>query len=238
MQIAICEDVQKDDLALSALLNQYAGAYQLDITLTHFPHSDALLANYAPGAYQIIFLDILMAGTNGMEAARRIRQQDGDVTIIFITTSQDFAVDSYQVDAAFYLLKPVDYAALSQALEKCRYLLRQYAKSITVAESRHMVDIRLRDILYLESQRNDCVLHTTHGEIRTRAKLSELEGALGGRPFLRCHRSFVVNLHCLEDMEEKDFLLRGGVRVPISRAYAAAAQQEFRQFLLMQARTP
>lgn len=236
MHIAVCEDIQKDADRLCELLRQYLLESQLDTEISCFSSGDALLKCYRPGSYQILFLDVLMDGTNGMETARKIRQIDEDVTIIFVTVSKEFAIDSYMVGAAFYIVKPLDYADLCLALGRCRHLLRQYAKSISVAESRRLVNIRLRDVLYLESQRNDCVLYTTEGELRTRAPLSELESKLGGWPFLRCHRSFIVNLHWLEDMLNREFVLRGGTRVPISRAYSAAAQQQFQDYLLSFAR--
>lgn len=236
MHIAICEDLQKDAEQLRLLLRQYCAEQQLDAEITCFSNSEALLSGYEPGKYQILFLDILMDGTNGMEAAQKIRQADWEVSIIFITVSREFAADSYLVDAAFYIVKPLDSASLDLAMQKCRHLLRQHAKSISVSEGRHTVSVRLRDILYLESQRNDCVLHTCSGEVRTRAKLSALEAALEGWPFLRCHRSFVINLQWLEDMLEEDFILQGSVRVPISRAYRAVAQQAFRQLLTSEAR--
>lgn len=236
MHIAVCEDLKKDAGALCALLRQYCEENQVAVEISCVPSAEALLEGYRPGMYHILFLDILLEGVNGVEAARRIRQMDQEVAIIFVTVSREFAVDSYTVDAAFYLVKPVDMGSLSQAMERCRHLLHQHVKSISVAESRHMVDVRLKDVLYVESQRNDCILHTCQGEIRTRAKLTELEEVLGGPPFLRCHRSFVVNLYWLADMLDKDFLLKTGVRVPISRAYGAASQEAFRQFLLTDAR--
>ena len=232
MNIAVCEDLQKDADELCTLIRQYCLENQLTAGISFFSSGEALLEKYEPEKYQILFLDILMDGTDGMETARKIRQIDNGVTIIFVTVSKEFAVESYMVDAAFYIVKPLDYGSLCLAMERCRNLLQQYAKSISVAESRHMVTVRLRDILYLESQRNDCVLYTCNGEIRTRAKLSELEVELGGWPFLRCHRSFIVNLNWLENMLDKDFVLRSGAKIPISRAYGTEAQREFRQYLI------
>lgn len=236
MHIAVCEDLRDDAEQLCALLEQYGASNQLNMEITCFSSGEALLAQYQKGKYHIVFLDVFLEGKNGLETAAQIRRIDEDAALIFVTVSKEFAVDSYQVDAAYYLVKPLDAASLTLAMGRCRHLLQQYAKSITIAESRHMVHVKQRDILYLESQRNDCVLYTCNGEIRTRAKLSELEQELGGWPFLRCHRSFIVNLHWLEDMFDKDFVLRGGARVPISRAYGAVAQEEFNRFLISDAR--
>lgn len=232
MNIAVCEDLQKDAEQLYTLLRRYCSENQLEAKISLFASGEALLEQYQPGKFQLLLLDVIMNGVSGMDAARKIRQTDSEVTIIFITVSKEFAAESYMVDAAFYIVKPLDYESLCLAMEKCRHLLRQHAKSITIAESRRMVNVKLKDIIYLESQRNDCILHTCGGEIRTRAKLSELEAELGGWPFLRCHRSFIVNLNWLEDMLDKDFVLRGGDMVPISRAYSTKSQQGFRQYLI------
>ena len=236
LRIALCEDLRRDADQLRALLGEYCMEHQLDMKIDCFNGGEALLGQFQPGEYQILFLDILMDGTNGMETAHKIRQSDGEVTIIFVTVSEEYAVESYAVDASYYLVKPLNYENLSMALARCQHVLQQHAKFILVSEGRQTVRVRLRDIMYIESKRNDCILYTKDGEIRTRAKLSELEADLGGRPFLRCHRSFVVNLHSLSDILDNHFYLSNGSSVPISRAYRGSAQEAFRKYLITGAR--
>lgn len=236
MKIAICEDVQADADKLTALVRQYCAENLLEADIDCFASARSLLASYLPGSCQILLLDILMDGPSGMDAARAIRQVDPEVAIILVTASRDFAVESYLVDAAFYLVKPVDRDGLAQAMERCRSVLRQHAATISVLHNRKPVELRLRDILYLESKRNNCILYTRQGEISTRALLSAVEPSLGGLPFLRCHTSFIINLLWAEDMVERDFLLKNGAKIPISKAYLPAVQREFNRYLMDYAR--
>ncbi|MDL2233201.1 LytTR family DNA-binding domain-containing protein [Ruminococcaceae bacterium OttesenSCG-928-L11] len=236
MRIAICEDMPQDRDRLMAVLAQYGAANQLEFTVDCYDSGEALLAAYQPGRYQILFLDILMDGLSGMEAAAGIRKLDEEAAIILTTVSREFAVDSYLVNAAFYLVKPVEYESLTLAMERCRHLIQLYAATITAFKNKKPIRLRLRDIRYLESQRNDCVIHTGDGEVRVRTLLSTLEPELGGLPFLRCHRSFIVNLRWVQDMLEQDFVMKNGVRVPISRMYLAAVRDRFDHYLVEEAR--
>ena len=108
MRIAIVDDLSADSEALRKLLCRWAS--EQGIPLVPSPvileSGEALLAHFAPNAFDIIFLDIYMTGITGMEAARKIREQDTHCQLIFTTTTGEYAVDSYEVGAAYYLVKP------------------------------------------------------------------------------------------------------------------------------------
>lgn len=224
MRIAICEDTPGDSERLKTLLEQYCTANQLDAEIDCYDSCEALLSLYRSGEYQILFLDILMT-------AAQIRHRDDEVAIIFVSVSREFAVDSYLVNAAYYLVKPVDARGLALAMERCRHVIQQHAASITVISNRRSVRLPLRDIMYLEAKRNDCIIYTSGGEVGTRLTLSSLDKELGGPPFLRCHRSFIVNLHWVQNIQERDFLMRNGSLVPISRTYSSFVQKQVVEYL-------
>ncbi|MDL2233701.1 LytTR family DNA-binding domain-containing protein [Ruminococcaceae bacterium OttesenSCG-928-L11] len=236
LNIAICEDLPGDMAALAQLLREYCDTMQLDTVIDCFESAEKLLEAFQPGKYQIAFLDVIMDGMTGMEAAQTIRRRDEEIAIIFITISPDFAVDSYLINATFYMVKPVSASGLAMAMERCRPLLAQRVKFLRFTQNRRTVAIRHKDILFLETQRNDRIIYTIDGEFRIRTSLDTLEQELGGVPFVRCHNSFLVNLRWVVDINGRDFVLQDNRRIPISKAYLASAQEQFDKYMFDEAR--
>lgn len=109
-------------------------------------------------------------------------------------------------------------------MKKCR-------GQIEIMVNRQPVTLRLHDILYVEAQRKNCVFMTAQGELRPDMVFDTLSDTLSELPFLRCHRSYIVNLAHVRDMREMDFITDGSHKVPISRSYLPEVQRRFQQFL-------
>lgn len=236
MKIAICEDRPEDLAALRSLVAQYCADQRVEADIDCFARGDRLIEHYRPGSYQMVFLDVMMPGITGMAAARAIREVDREVALIFVTVSPDFAAASYFLDAAFYLVKPITAENLAAAMKRCRGLIMENAKAVEITQGRRTVKARLRDITYIDSHRNDCVIHTPHDELRVRAPLASLEEKVGGLPFLRCHQSFLVNLDWVEDMHGKGFLMGNGVVLPISKSYYSHCKEQFNRYIAARTR--
>lgn len=232
MRIAICEDASKDALHLNAALGRYLNANGLGADIERFESGEAFLAAFTPGKYQIVFMDIYMerGGMTGMQTAEKVHEADRDAAIIFTTNSDAFGIAGYRV-AVYYILKPVRDAELARAMEKCRAQIERFARTIEIMSARKPVTIRLRDIYYIESQQRACVFVTSTGEIRSNMVFERLSETLDELPFVRCHRSFIVNLTHTADMLNKDFIIQGGYRVPISKTYQQQAQKAFKEFV-------
>ena len=232
MNIAICEDDRDDSARLCELLKGYLKAGGLEACIDIFTSGEALLKAFSPGKYQIIFQDIYLNqnGISGMKAAERIRERDSDVSIIFTTTSIEHGPMSYEVKADYYIIKPVDKERLERALDRCRAQLDRFARTIEVSSNWQVIKVRLRDIFYAEVMRNNVILHTSSGAVITRMPFAELLNKLQGSSFVPCHRSYVVNLIHVSDINDNSFILKNGSRVAISRTYTETAQQAFREF--------
>lgn len=233
MRIAICEDRVEDAARLGKELSGYLARGDFDAAVEYFETGEAFLAAFEPGKYQIVFMDIYMAagGLTGMQTAERLRERDPAAAVIFTTNTGEYGVAGYRV-AVYYILKPVDAGELTRAMEKCRAQIERFARTIVVTSNRRTVALRLRDILYIESQQRDCVFFTQAGEeIRAGMTMEAVLEKLGGAPFLRCHRSFIVGLSHVTDMQGQDFVVTGGARVPISRAFRGACAQAFRELI-------
>lgn len=180
--------------------------------------SDGLeIAGNPKASFQIILMDIEMKHLNGMEAAKRIRKNDRDVIIIFITNLSQYAIQGYEVEALDYVLKPVNYFAFSQVLQKAVKKVKQKtAFFLHIMKESSMTRLDAASIHYIESQGHNVIYHTGQGEYTCRDSLKNLEQKLAGRNFSRCNSCYLVNLAQVERVEKNDVTVAGTV-LPISR---------------------
>ena len=215
MDIAICEDNVEDRRAIRDYLQLYLEENQYIGEIRSFSSGEAFLASYVPGLYGIIFLDIYMDELSGIETARIIRQTDDACALVFITSSLGHALDGFAVRASAYLVKPVSMESLTTALRQCRSVLQKNARYIQIRSMRNDIRLPLNQIHYIEVMDKTARFHTVYGEYQTRMPLHEIEGKLGGRPFYRCHKAFIVNLNQIVQIDNYDIVMKNGARVPI-----------------------
>lgn len=177
-----------------------------------------VLEDYRPD-WDVLLLDIEMPRVDGMTAARRIREVDPEVVIVFVTSSPHYAISGYEVGALSYLLKPVSYPAFAQELDRCLAQLRRRDRKhlffSTSDGARHRVDVD--DVLYVESIKHTAIIHTLGGDHTVVSTLRSLENELGGEGFFRCNSGYLVNLRHVTGVEGNDCRVRGGIRLQISR---------------------
>lgn len=210
------DDPHSRDLTL-AHLARYQAERGVRFDVASFDDGAGLLAGYRAD-YDLLLLDIEMERVSGMAAARRVRELDDDVVIVFITNSPRYAVGGYEVQALSYLLKPLTYAALAQELDRVlRQLARRRRRTLLFQSdgAYHRVDVA--DITYIESAGHRVLLHTLAEAYSIVSSLKAMEGELDGAGFQRCNSGFLVNLAHVTGVEQNDCRLRDGTLLPISR---------------------
>ncbi|HHV12895.1 MAG TPA: response regulator transcription factor [Clostridiales bacterium] len=232
MKIAICEDRKEDAKKLQILLGRYLQTQGFAAEVDFFESGEALLSNFKPGKYRIIFMDIFMTpgGLTGMDTAQKIHASDEEAAIIFTTTSEDFGIAGYDV-AVYYIVKPVTETDFLRAMKKCQKQMERYCKALEIMVNRQLIPLRLHDIIYVEAQRKNCIFITTQGELRSNMVFDTLTATLSELPFLRCHRSYIVNLTHIQNIQEMDFITTTSHKIPISRSFLPKVQNQFQQFL-------
>lgn len=232
MKIAICEDLKIDSEHIYKLIEEYAKVNRLNVDIDVYFNGEDFLKNFKPDLYQIVFLDIYMdkSGITGMDVAKKIRKTDADVAIIFNTMSLEHAVSSYQVDANYYIVKPVTKNEFNKAMDKCKEKINLYGTTIEIMVNRELIKICLKDIYCLEAMSHNTIIYTSHGDFSPNMTIGNLKDQLGGYPFISCHRSYIVNLLHVVDLDNNDFILSNKQRVPISKGLKKHAQDEFRKF--------
>jgi DNA-binding LytR/AlgR family response regulator len=206
LRIALCEDTVFDAELLSTLIEMSKINYHLDT----FPSGESLLEDFEKDKYDLIFLDVYMAELTGVQTAERIRELDTQVVIVFTTTSDDFTREGYRLNAYKYLLKPVVRDDVDDALELAT-LKRDKAQGATLAivTDNTPVIIPLSDIVSIESSNRRSLIYTSKESYATTMTIDDLEKLLPYPRFLRSHRSYIVNLDHVDDIED-DFIMDNG----------------------------
>lgn len=232
MDIAICEDLESDRQALQHMINKYCNDYNLGLEFSTYTNGNDLLSNFTSGKFKLIFLDIYLNNSNltGIEIAKQIRIHDQECIIIFMTTSRDHALDAFKVDAMQYLVKPLDYNIIKRIFDKTQKLFSENMSFIEVPSNGLSMKILLKDIYYIEVYDKTSLIHTNLNTIKTYTPLSKLWELLDGSSFLRCHRSYIVNMFYIDDILETDFLLKNGNKIPIRKEDSSDIKQTYSDY--------
>ena len=219
LSIAICDDEKEIREDLARLVKS---AFP-DSVVTTYPSGSALIADGT--SFVVYLLDIEMPGENGMEIAKRIRQDDKDAILVFVTGYEGYMQDAFDVRAFHYLLKPVHEDKLREVLskavsEKERNSSKEPA-SLLIKTGGVSRKVYLGDITYIESNNKKVILHLSDGsDLAMYAKMEEMESHLGGS-FFRCHRFFIVNMKYITAYSAEEIMLDGKQSVLMSkRKYA------------------
>ena len=227
LRIAICDDLKEEQLQLAAFVREYCSGHGLEVAIKLFSSGEELLDMFQSGMFHILFLDIYMSGISGVDAARKIRELDQTCAIIFATTSEDHGLVSYEVLASDYLVKPILAEDVASAMDWCVEQIQSTYRDLTVACDNGTVSLPLRDIHYIEIQGHTAMIHLDDRVLLTRRSLDELEQEIGHPDFLRCHRSFLVNMNNVRWLDKNNFRLHSGDTVPIGSTITAKVKDQF-----------
>lgn len=217
IQIAIVEDDANYQKELLGYLHQYEEEYSKQFQVSVFSDGiDILDANL--GTIDIILMDIQMRNMDGMKTAELIRADDKNVIIIFITNLAQYALQGYKVEALDYVLKPVQYFAFAQTLQKAvKKINDSKADYLRVMQDNTMVRLNVDFITYIESHDHMVIFHEKERTVVVRDTLKNLEQRLKEHPFARCNNCYLVNLAYVESVEGSSVKVAGDM-LQISRS--------------------
>ncbi len=240
--IALCDDEKAELDKTEKILNDYEKKHpEINFTIKCFESADELLymikeRNYAPN---LIFLDIFMPGHKGqqdslgMEAAKELRDMGNRANLVFLTTSREFALEAFDVDASQYLLKPVTEERLSDALDRFMESVEaERKKYILLRIDGRLAKVQVNDIVYCEAQGKKQCLHLVNsGEILLRMTMTELYELLSEYPeFVRIGAAFIVNMDCIDSMSARDISLNTGKKIYLPRGVYKILKELYFQY--------
>lgn len=236
LRIAICDDDPAFTLQTGNMLERWPQKPE-NMYCETFSSSDELINVHKASPFDIILLDIVMPMINGMEAAREIRQLDKNVKIIFLTSSPEYAVESYTIKANNYLLKPVLESTLFACVDELVGEIRKSAQMITV-KSTHMVQkLAVDRIVYIEAQNKHTIFAMLDGSTVESIEAMHTceEKIAASSEFIKCHRSYVVNINYIDQYTSKEIRMHNGCSIPISRSYQKAFESAYYSVLFGEA---
>lgn len=214
--IAIVEDEAEFSMQLQSFLEQYREEENTRFKVSVFSCGEEILKDYQP-VYDVILLDIEMPGINGMDAAAKIREEDQDVVMMFITNIASYAIRGYEVGALDFVMKPITYYAFAmrftRALKRVRTRLKQ---EVLLTLSDGVKKLEIQQIYYVEVQNRILHYHTTEGEYCMRGTMQSVEQALAPHPFVKCNHWYIVNLKHVSEVRQNTAIV-GGHELEISR---------------------
>lgn len=229
MKIAICDDEIHFIDAICPLLEQWAKEREMNLTLYRFTNGDDLIKAHRNEWMDLIILDVIMPLLNGIDVAKELRNTNRTVPIVFLTSSKEFAVDSYEVKAFNYLIKPVDQAKLFLTLDDFLKTF-ELPKTFFIAKTADgFCKIVIANVDYLEAQNKQVLVHLTNDRtIAIRelfSKCAEVFSPENG--FCCCHRSYIVNLRNVDQFSKTEVITIHNAVIPISRNNYAAFKETY-----------
>ncbi len=217
IQVAIVEDDKNYAASLKKYILRYEEEQNIKFSVEWFEDGEDIAEEYK-GHFDIILMDIEMQFMDGMSAAKKIREVDEEVIIMFITNSPQYAMQGYAVDALDYVLKPINYYAFSQRLTRALSKMKKQEETYLTLNYRGGVQkIRISDLYYVEVRDHDLIYHTKDGNLMIRGTMREAEENLKEESFFRCNKAYLVNLEYVDGFENGDALV-AGERLMVSRA--------------------
>lgn len=188
------------------------------------------------GDYDVLLLDIMMPGISGMQVAHEVREFDTVVKIVFLTSSPEFAVESYQVKAHDYILKPVSQEKLDHLMDSLITEEQKPQEGLTVKTQKGVAFLLFSRLAFVEVMHKTLYFHLADGSVReVSSSLAAFEDKLLSRPeFVKVHRSYLVNLWQVSELGSKELITHAGKTVPISRLLYGKVREEYMEHLFVE----
>ena len=230
IRIGLVDDDKEHQKLIRQFICRYEKEAQTKICVKEYSDGLQFLEEYE-GNLDVVFLDIEMPHMDGMTAARKLREKDTGIKIIFVTNMAQYAIHGYEVDAVDFIVKPISYYVFVDKLKKAlRYLNLNKEKMVVVHGNGEMMRIGSSQILYVEKDKNYLVFHTTKGDLQARGTMLEVEKELRQEGFSKCINGCLVNLKCVSKLE-KDTVWIDEIQLPISRQRKKEFKEDFMRYL-------
>lgn len=225
INIGICDDEEIQRNYLIKLLEKFE-----DITIKTFSSAEEFLFHFDDNKnFDILLLDIEMKKINGIELAKTIRKENCDAQIIFITGFPDFVMEGYDVGALHYLLKPLKEDKFYEVLEKAIANLHKIDEFILVQTDTESERINLNNIIYIEAMLHNSIITCTDKKIPAKDSISKIDNDLNEN-FIKCHRSYTVNLRYIKSITKTDVIMDNGDIIPLSRRLYNEINKKFIEY--------
>ena len=232
MKIAIVDDEINEQAIIEKYIREWADAGNELVEFSCFDSSESFLFSWEDTKdYNLLVLDIEMGEINGLELAKRVRAEDKNIPIMFVTGYDEYMQYGYDVSALHYLIKPVNKERLFQALDKLSTREAEEVKILILNSEDGVRRVPVNQILYVEAAGHGSILHTVEEMFKLKESLGEIERKVFPTgEMMKCHRAYLVNLRFVSAIQNANLILDNGEKLPISRSQMKKVQQEFLRY--------
>lgn len=216
IRIAVAENEPAERTRMTEYLERYRQEHGLAFQVSCFSDGADLMEHYQ-AVYDVIFLDIEMPNMDGMSAARRIREVDPDVILVFVTQMAQYALKGYEVRAMDFLVKPLEYESFTFRMDLLLPRIpNQTEHDLLLGNKSGSRRISIDRLIYVEANKHKMYFHTEDGVFESNCTMKWVEEQLAGEPFFRCDHGLLVNLRYVTWVGQNE-LLAGGEHLKVSR---------------------
>lgn len=231
LDIFIVEDTKIDAKILALILEDYLERKHINYTIHIYDTGLAFYSDFEEGFISptTLFMDIFLPKSNGLELCRKMREKGFTGDILITSETKDHSIDAFSVDARAYILKPYNAESVYKVLDRvCQYSsIRTYTFKIR----RSTYNVPVSDICYIESNDRRCTLHCRDNITYTiYKKLDDIANELSDSHFIRCHKSYYVNMDCVTDLTSDGFKMLCGDTVPIKQTDLKYVKETYANF--------
>lgn len=214
--VAVCDDSTADRHYIRNMLTEWAAKAGHSVLVAEFSSAEQFLFEYEDKSdYDILLLDIEMGDMDGVTMAKKLRQVNETMQIVFVTGYSDYISEGYEVAALHYLMKPVKQEKLFEVLNRAAEKVQKNEKLLLLENGGELFRIPLYQIRYIDVQHNYVTVHAKE-EVTVKKTLGDIENSLDDR-FYRVGRSAIVNLSCISRVAKTDIVLQDGTLIPLPR---------------------
>lgn len=231
MKIILCEDEIAQQQWMEQAILEWQRDRKTKITLQIYGSGEELFFKKEEWVdADLLILDIELKEMNGMEIARKIREVDKEISLLFATGYEKYVLEGYEVGAISYIMKPVNKEKLFHSLDKAWENIKEGQDCLLLPCGEETKRVYIKDIFYIESDGHYCRILTQQGEAQVREKISVLYEQLNEKHFYMCHRSYILNLAYVSRITKKDVILDSGEAIPLARGKWEEMNQQFMDY--------
>ena len=213
MRIAICDDEQVIREEISAMLDEYFISHNMTCSVDQFATGESFVKVH--NEYDLVFMDYQLTDGNGIDFAKRVRAENESIFIVFSTSFQEHVFESFTLNTFRYLVKPISKTSVFDAMDAFVKIYQTNRKIIiNTLENDRYVDAD--EVMYIEADKKYATVRTTAGAYRSYRGISKYEAEINNPHFFRTHRSYIVNMKYVSQIEKKTITLTNGEKIVIS----------------------
>ena len=236
LKIAICDDRKEDRDRMNQYVQQFCQERMLQAEIKVFDHPDDLILTCEKLRPHIYILDIVMPMVNGIQAARELRWNQPDAQIIFATSEESFALESFDVNPVNYILKPIKGEKLFETLDLAiKRIHLEEENAVTIKVKGGYRTLHLGDIMYLDYRNHVVSYHLLSGETISTSTLR-----IGFAEYLMqnheeddivlCHESVAVNIMAIDKLTKTDIMVRNREILPVAKSRYAQVSEKYMNY--------